>query len=172
MASALGAFERIVRQAHLFSDEDASVGPGLHPFERRGIFEALPKLVQNLFDNGHYAQATFEAFKFLDREVARVANSSETGKSLMMKAFAEAPPHIKLTPLTSESDKSEQEGLKFIFAGSMMAIRNPRGHEFDVADTIDDCLDHLALLSMLLRRLEAAGHTIQGNKNHTQLGNR
>jgi uncharacterized protein (TIGR02391 family) len=164
MADVFRLFEEIVRQAHLFSDEDPTTAGAPHPFEQRGIFDALPKVVRDLFDNGHYAQTTFEAFKFLDREVARIAGSSETGKSLMMKAFQEMPPHIKLTALVSESDKSEQEGMKFIFAGSMMAIRNPRGHEFDVVDTIDDCLDHLTLVSMLLRRLETAGHAIHATK--------
>ena len=48
--------------------------------------------------------------------------------------------------------------FRFVFAGSMWAIRNPRGHEFDVIDDPDTCLDHLSFVSMLLRRLEQAGY--------------
>lgn len=48
-------------------------------------------------------------------------------------------------------------GYKFIFAGSQSAIRNPRGHDTDVEDSLDQCLDHLALASLLVRRLDDAG---------------
>ncbi len=154
-------FERIARRAQLFSDEEAAIPSDLHPFEVRNIFEPLPNIVRELFDNGHYAQATFECLKFLDREIARLSGLSETGKSLMMKAFSETTPLIKLTPLTDETEKSEQEGYKFIFAGVMMAIRNPRGHEYKIRDTLDNCLDHLSFASILFRRLESAGMKIK-----------
>jgi uncharacterized protein (TIGR02391 family) len=154
-------FERITRRAHFFTSEDASTSGGMHPFEARNIFEPMPKTVRDLFDNGHYAQATFESLKFLDKEISRVANISETGKSLMMKAFSETNPIIKLTPLTNDTERSEQEGYKFIFSGVMMAIRNPRGHEYTIKDTLDNCLDHLSFVSVLFRRLEAAGVKIE-----------
>lgn len=154
-------FERITRRAHLFTYEDASKSLDLHPFEARNIFEPLPEIVRNLFDNGHYAQATFESLKFLDRETARISGLSETGKSLMMKAFSETNPVIKLTALTNDTERSEQEGYKFIFAGVMMAIRNPRGHEYTINDTFDNCLDHLSFVSILFRRLESTGIKVQ-----------
>lgn len=153
----LSQFERITRRAHLFTDEDASVPSGTHPFEARNIYSPLPDVVRDLFDNAHYAQATFECLKFLDREIARISGLSETGKSLMMKAFSETAPVVKLTPLTNDTERSEQEGYKFIFAGIMMAVRNPRGHEYTIKDTLDNCLDHLSFASVLFRRLESAG---------------
>lgn len=154
-------FERIARRAHFFTSEDASVSSDMHPFETRNIFEPMPQVVRDLFDNGHYAQATFESLKFLDKEIARISGLSETGKSLMMKVFSENNPVIKLTPLKTDSEKSEQEGYKFIFSGVMMAIRNPRGHEYTIRDTLDNCLDHLSFVSVLFRRLEAAGMEIK-----------
>lgn len=114
-----------------------------------------------MFDDGYYAQATFEAFKYLDRQVARIAKSSLTGRKLMMAAFSDQSPAIQLTTLTSDSDKDEQEGYRFIFAGSIMAVRNPRGHEYKIRDSIDDCLDHLSLASLLLRRIEKAGYRLK-----------
>ena len=47
--------------------------------------------------------------------------------------------------------------VQFLFSGSILAIRNPGGHEFGVRDSPDQCLDHLGLASLLLRRLEDAG---------------
>ena len=75
----------------------------------------------------------------------------------MMQAFAVEAPLIKITPLSTVSEKDEQKGFQFIFAGSVLAIRNPRGHEFGIVDSLDKCLDHLSLVSLLLRRLEEAG---------------
>jgi uncharacterized protein (TIGR02391 family) len=132
-----------------------------HPFVRRNIHTAIPAVVHRLFDNGHYSQATFEAFKYLDNTVKRLSGVDKSGKALMMEALKDSSPLIQLTPLADETDRNEQEGFKFIFAGSMIAIRNPRGHEHDVTDDIDTCLDHLGLASLLLRRLEQAGFGVQ-----------
>jgi len=76
---------------------------------------------------------------------------------LMMQAFAGSPPPIKLNSLATTTENDEQKGVQFLFAGSMLAIRNPRGHEHSLRDDPDLCLDHLSLASMLLRRLEEAG---------------
>ena len=107
-----------------------------------------------LFDDGHYAQATFEAFKYIDNQVKAVSGIEDTGFSLMMNAFNETGPKIKLTNLKTMSDKDEQKGFRHIFAGTMSGIRNPRGHDNRV-DPIDLCLDHLSVASVLLRTLEA-----------------
>jgi uncharacterized protein (TIGR02391 family) len=71
----------------------------------------------------------------------------------MMQAFNEASPMIKLTDLNNTSEKDEQQGYKFIFSGSVLAIRNPRGHEYGLSETPGQCLDHLSLASLLIRRL-------------------
>lgn len=153
-------FERITRNAFLFSIAGDESIEQAHPFEIRNIHPLLPSIVRELYDNGHFAQATFEAFKFIDKEVARLASHSETGFKLMMAVFAEESPVLRLTPCTTFSEKNEQKGFQFLFAGSMLAIRNPRGHEYSVYDSPDECLDHLAIASILLRRLEAADYKL------------
>lgn len=156
MSNRFAAFEKIARIAG-----DLGTEPGeepkpqtqTHPFDERNIHPAISSVSQKLFDNGHYSQATFEAFKYVDKEVKKLANINDSGFKLMMAAFAEAAPKIKLTALKSQSEIDEQMGYKFIFAGAMSAIRNPRGHEI-TTDPIDLCLDHLSFASVLLRRLE------------------
>ncbi|MDE2180488.1 MAG: TIGR02391 family protein [candidate division NC10 bacterium] len=115
-----------------------------------------------MFDDGYYSQATFEACKYLDKEVSRISNCSESGYKLMMRAFQETSPLLALTALRTDSERDEQAGYKFIFSGTVMAIRNPRGHEYKIRDSIDECLDHLALISALLRRIEKAGFPLTG----------
>lgn len=158
MEKFLSNFEWIVRRAGQFTEERGELQGGLHPFEERSVHPGFPKVVRSLFDNGHYSQSTFEGFKFIDKEVQRHSGSTEAGFKLMMNVFPEASPVIKLTPLRTPSEKDEQKGFQFLFAGSVMAIRNPRGHEVAVSDSLDQCLDHLALASLLLRRLEEAGY--------------
>lgn len=150
-------FEEITRRVQAFTDPQR-VEEGLsHPFELRNIHAKLPSIVRELFDNGHFAQATFEAYKYLDREIQRLSSLDESGFKLMMQAFGSDAPMISLTEMANVTERDEQKGYQFIFAGSMLAIRNPRGHEHSVDDDPDSCLDHLGLVSMLLRRLADSG---------------
>jgi len=160
MPSSLKQFEIIVRRSYFVREpkEQESPEQHLHPFDIRSIHPKLPKDVKKLFDNGHFAQATFEAFKFIDKEVQRHSKLSETGQKLMMQAFSEKTPVIKLTNMSNDSEIDEQKGYQFLFAGSVLAIRNPRGHEYGIKDDIDSCLDHLSLASILIRKLEQAGY--------------
>lgn len=153
MSSSLAGFERIARVANELSYGAEEEREQSHPFDERNIHPELSRVALKLFNNGHYSQATFEAFKFLDNKVKKLSGINESGVKLMMSAFAEANPKIRLTPLSTQSEIDEQSGYKFIFAGSMSAIRNPRGHDL-TTDPIDRCLDHLSFASVLLRRLE------------------
>lgn len=155
MIDLLNRFESITRRAFEFtsaSPQEELVG--VHPFDERNMHPDIASLTQKLFDDAHYAQATFEAYKFVDKKVSRLAGLSESGVKLMMRAFSEKSPLIKLTPLGTTSETDEQEGYKHIFSGSVMAIRNPRGHEPNMKETPTECLDHLSLASMLLRKIE------------------
>ena len=149
-------FESIVRRANQFTEARSTPIGGQHPFQERNVHQEIEKVSRRLFDDGHYAQATFEAYKFIDKQIQTRSGLSSSGFKLMMDAFNEASPKIKLNSLANTSEKDEQMGFKFLFTGTVMAIRNPRGHEYDIKDTIDDCLDHLSLASMLQRRLEKA----------------
>ena len=156
MDDPLEQFELAVRRARTFTEARSEPVGGSHPFDERNIHSKIEGTSKRLFDDGHYALATFEAYKLVDKEVSALAKSSESGVKLMMKAFSEQSPLIRLTNMSTVSEKDEQEGYKFIFSGSVMAIRNPRGHEYGVQDSPTECLDHLSLASMLLRRLERA----------------
>ncbi|MBI2783192.1 MAG: TIGR02391 family protein [Gammaproteobacteria bacterium] len=156
MVNTLQLFELVVRRAQSVTEARSEPAGGSHPFDDRNIHTRLQSTSKKLFDDGHYALATFEAYKLLDKDVSAMAKLSESGVKLMMKAFSEQSPLIRLTNMASTSEKDEQEGYKFIFSGSVMAIRNPRGHEYGVTESPTECLDHLSLASLLLRRLESA----------------
>lgn len=126
-----------------------------HPFETRNIHPDLPKKVRKLFDDGHYDDSVFAAFKYVAKEVMRISRiRGQTGFKLMMDAFNEANAKIPLNALSTDSEIDEQRGYRHMFAGSVSGIRNPRGHEVDMADTLDDALDYLSVASLLLRKLD------------------
>jgi len=153
MNDALLLFEKIARNLSNVGASSSSESRSTHPFDERNIHPEIARVSLRLFEDGHYSQATFEAFKYLDIQVKTVSGINDSGYKLMMAAFAEAAPKIKLTDLRSSSEVDEQMGFKFVFAGVMSAIRNPRGHEI-TTDTIDRCLDHLSVASVLLRRFD------------------
>ncbi|TKD53138.1 TIGR02391 family protein [Sphingomonas baiyangensis] len=152
----LDTLERIARSASLFTEEALDETDQTHPFDRRNIHAKIPAKVRRLFDDAHYAQSTFEASKFLDKHIARMSGLKKSGAALMQEAFKEISPTIQLTELSNISQIDEQKGYQWLFTGSVWAIRNPRGHEFDVQDDMEKCLDHLGFISMLMRRLEEA----------------
>jgi len=160
----LDRFQRIARslgaeqQTDALAPAEAADREEPHPFETRNIHPDLPPKVRKLFDNGHWEESVFQAFKFIEHEVKRISGlRGKTGYALMMDAFNESNAKIKLNALVTDSELDEQRGYKSIFAGAAAGIRNPRGHEVDIGDTPDEALDYLALASLLLRRLDAAG---------------
>ena len=159
MHNEISIFENIVRKAYKYTDETDGHNQ-IHPFEERNIHELVKNISINLFDNGHYAQASFETWKLIDKIVKQISGSSETGFKLMMSVLSETNPIIKINDLKTESNKDEQKGFQFLFAGGVMAIRNPRGHEINVKDDPDTCLDHLSFASYLIRKLLDAGYNI------------
>jgi uncharacterized protein (TIGR02391 family) len=164
MPSSLKRFEAIARAlARLPREKPAALPPPeppvQDPFDSRNIHPDLPAKVRELFDDGHYPEATEHAFKHLDKTVQKHSRvTTQSGFKLMMDAFDGAKPKVKLNALVTISEKDEQEGYRFIFAGGMQGIRNPRAHEPTIVDDPDICLDHLSFVSLLLRRLEQAGY--------------
>jgi uncharacterized protein (TIGR02391 family) len=157
MAIDLSRFERIARRAYRFTEAAPASVSADHPFDLRNIHSDLPADVRDLFDSGHYPQATFEAFKFVDEEMQRISGSTQHGTALMHSVLGGSPPTVQVNAWRNKTDRDEQEGYKFLFAGSMLGIRNPRGHKTGLVDDPDTCLDHLSLASMLLRKLDDAG---------------
>lgn len=152
MTEALRRFEVITLKLAAFAGSSVAEtsDDSTHPFDLRNIHPEIAKVSQKLFDDGHYSQATFEAYKYIDKKVAKIAQTRKSGFSLMMDVFKDAAPAIQLTTLSSTSEQDEQKGFQFLFAGTVLAIRNPRGHEVGLHDSIEQCLDHLGLASLLL----------------------
>src|SRR6476469_4762327 len=98
--SMLDALEAIVRRAkNVGVREAAAEAVMVHPFDERNVHPDIAMVTLKLFDNGHYSQATFEAFKYVDKVIKKLAGSNESGFKLMMAAFDENKPVIVLTDM-------------------------------------------------------------------------
>ncbi|MGD9889933.1 MAG: TIGR02391 family protein [Dehalococcoidia bacterium] len=99
---------------------------------------------RDLYRDGYYVRAVEEAYKLVNNLVKERAGLNEDGQALMLRAYSEQNPALKINDMKSESQKNEQAGYSFILAGCMRGIRNPRAHEHDLRD------DPVSALEMLI----------------------
>jgi uncharacterized protein (TIGR02391 family) len=125
------------------------------------LFDMLkfhPRIIEacrSQFKSGHYSDAIFRAYRCIEilvKEKSGVRN--ESGQNLMHKVFNEKSPVVRLNRLEEDFEIDEQVGFRFIFAGAMVGIRNPKAHaEIEQKDPYRT-LEYLSLASLLARRLE------------------
>lgn len=127
-------------------------------FLHRGFHGEVIKHCQILFVQGNYFHAVFEACKVYNKLVSKKAACQKDGESLMMDVWGWQSGVLKVTACQSETDKNVQDGIKFLSAGLMRAVRNPTAHEPALLWPItkEDCMDMLNFVSFLLRQLDKA----------------
>ncbi|MEZ7821113.1 MAG: TIGR02391 family protein [Patescibacteria group bacterium] len=109
---------------------------------------------KELFDQDNYFHAVLEATKLYHNMVQKKSGLKKDGQDLMMQAFGESG-ILKITNCSTDTEKNFEEGIKFLSAGLMRALRNPTAHEKKMDWDIDkeDCLNILGLISYLLKQL-------------------
>lgn len=127
-------------------------------FVSRRFHGTVVQHARKLFLEGNYFHAVFEAAKAYNVAVKSKAQSSKDGQSLMLDVLGAEKGVLKITACLTETDRNVQEGVKFLSAGLMQAIRNPTAHEpaLDWPIARDDALDILSFLSFLFRQLDKA----------------
>lgn len=127
-------------------------------FQERGFHREISLHCKKLFLQGNYFHSVFEGAKAYNKLVREKAAVSKDGRSLMMTVWGWEKGVLKITPCQTETDKNVQDGVMFLSAGLMQAIRNPTAHEpaVDWPISEEDCLDILSFLSFLFRKLDDA----------------
>ena len=119
-------------------------------FDNLKLHSTIKKASGELFKDGHYASAIFEAYKALNNYVKRRSGRKKLdGKDLMAKVFGcaynqeadqiERKPILQLNELRNRSERNEQKGFMFLFMGAMQGIRNPKAH--DLVEQKDPYID-------------------------------
>lgn len=117
------------------------------------LHPAVQEAASRLYKDGHYASAIEAATKALEVMV-RERSGLPAGGNLMGRAFADDGP-VDVRQHEGVTGADEQPGFRFLYMGAATALRNPRHHEFITDDPVS-ALEHLALISLLLRRLDSA----------------
>lgn len=127
-------------------------------FLARDFHPEIIRHCRELFLQGNYFHAVFEACKAYNLYVKQKAQSTKDGASLMLDVWGCDKGVLKITSCATQTDKDVQDGIKFLSAGLMQAIRNPTAHEPAIIWPISkqDGLDILGLISFLFRQLDRA----------------
>ncbi|MDD3940487.1 MAG: TIGR02391 family protein [Candidatus Pacebacteria bacterium] len=126
-------------------------------FYSRNFHEEIRKHCLKLYSQKNYFHAVFEAAKIYNKKVQEKSQNTKDGQGLMMEVWS-VNGVLKLTSCITETDKNCQEGVKFLSAGLMQAMRNPTAHEPALTWPIseEDCLDMLSFISYLFKQLDKA----------------
>ena len=109
------------------------------------------KAAEQLFQDGHYAEAVFAALKALEEYVREKSGRNEYGEYLMSSVFSENNPILKIKYSRPDTATDEQKGFRFIFMGAMTGIKNPKGHHTIIQRDRARTLQYLALASLLFK---------------------
>lgn len=127
-------------------------------FSGRRFHPEVFKHSRKLFVQRNYFHAVFESAKVYNKAVREKAKSNRDGEALMLDVWGWEKGVLKVTRCENETDRNVQDGVKFLSAGLMRAIRNPTAHEpaIDWPITKEDALDILSFISFLYRQLDRA----------------
>lgn len=136
-------------------------------FDEQKFHKLIVKSSKNLFINKHYANSISDAYKTLANYVKKKSGQkNKTEFNVMTEVFnfdfdqknlkITRYPIIEFNSLETKSLQNEQEGLKFMFMGSMKWIRNTHAHEFILHDDPHMTLKYLSLASLLASKLDKA----------------
>jgi uncharacterized protein (TIGR02391 family) len=130
---------------------------GINLLNEMGIHPTIIKVSGQLFEDGHYSQAIFEAYKEINNLVKSKSGLTQyDGKNLMSQAFSPSSPVLRWTDLKTKSDQDEQEGFMFLFMGAIVGIRNPKAHDHVIQKDIIKTLEYLSFASLLAKRIDEA----------------
>ncbi|MCJ7444715.1 MAG: TIGR02391 family protein [Methanotrichaceae archaeon] len=121
------------------------------------IHSAIVDVSRNRFEKGFFADSVESAFKEINAQTKKIVKEITSiefdGSDLMFKAFKPEKPIIVLDDLSTMSGKNIQQGYMYLFAGAIMAARNPKTHEV-IEIPAENAMHYIALASLLMNKLE------------------
>lgn len=126
------------------------------------IHPQITKVSQKLYDDGHYPNAACDAFIEINDRVKKIYKAHHPdaielpdGQTLMNKVFADKDPVLKVCDLSDETGKNMQAGTRFMLAGAMAALRNPKAHA-NIPVGKEDAMRRIMFASLLMYKIDEA----------------
>lgn len=129
----------------------------------------IQRVSEKLYRDGSYAEAACNAFIEINsrlKELYRTAypdsENVPDGQALMNKVFADNDPVFEAGNRTTQTGKDIHLGTRFLFAGAMAALRNPKSHE-NIELEKDDSMRRMIFASMLMFKIDEIIAASNGN---------
>ena len=129
----------------------------------------IQRVSEKLYRDGSYAEAACNAFIEINVRVKKLYQmlcpddtTPPDGQTLMNRVFADKEPVIEAADRSTQTGRDIHMGTRFLFAGAMAALRNPKSHENNKIEK-DDAMRRLIFASMLMFRIDEIVAASEGN---------
>lgn len=120
----------------------------------------IQRVSGKLYRDGNYAEAACNAFIEINSRLKEIyqkkypdSENVPDGQALMNKIFADNNPVLVAGDLKTQTGRDIHMGTRFMFAGAMAALRNPKSHQ-NIAIEKEDAMRRLVFASMLMFRID------------------
>lgn len=127
------------------------------------IHPHIERVSKLLFLDGHYVNAAEDAFIEINDRVKNLFHKLKPGepvpdgRDMMNKVFADGDKAmVEVCDRSTETGRNVHEGTRFMLAGAMAALRNPKAHSNNVTITEEECVRRLMFASMLMYTIDEA----------------
>ena len=127
------------------------------------IHPQIERVSKQLFLDGQFSNAAEDAFIEINERIKKIFHTLEPskqipdGRDVMNKVFADGDKAmIEVCDRSTETGNNIHEGTRFMLAGAMAALRNPKAHSNTVIITQEECVRRLMFASMLMYKIDEA----------------
>lgn len=125
------------------------------------IHPLISKSSKKLYLDGSYANAATDAFIEINARIKKIymilkpeEENIPDGVELMNKVFADKNPIIDICDRSTETGRNIHMGTRFMLAGAISALRNPKSHSNEEKLTPEESMRRLMFASMLMYKID------------------
>lgn len=150
---------KLSRQAKTISEAEAAASQLRRKLTDRGVHHDVLEFCRAELVEGNYFHAVLEASKSVAQKIRNISGLESDGSRLVDDAFGigkKQYPLLAFNSLSTDSEKSEHNGLMNLMKGFFGMFRNPSAHAPKIHWKVSeqDALDMMTVASLLHRRLD------------------
>jgi len=145
-----------IKKARDINDAKAKADQLRQILESRDIHPYVLQFCKAELLQENYFHAVLEASKSIYSRIRDLSHINEDGNKLVDIAFSTKSPILKINPLKTQSDISEQVGFMNLIKGVTSMFRNPTAHEAKIYWPIskEEAIDLLTIISFIHKKLD------------------